>query len=396
MSLFSNTLKAFIPQDMRMRNFVRDERVKSFASYTPFLSFLSANLVMIFLFNYFFHISSLIGFFSIPLYVLGIVASLAIIKTSLFLDFKDTIVKREKKREKTADEQIEQYNSCPNLGRINNYLIFQRLFFFNVLNDLFVLTLFWSSLFFIFYFIPFSFGWISLPQEFNFNNFVALITLIGIMAGFFQLYIPNYKETVVQKIQNSVNKYLKNCLKGISPWDFIEFLEENSDNSELAKKVRNFLESNEDISQKYMEKYKKVITKGSRRRYPDLVVYNLLSPATRDPISIFKNIDHYAEYQLSEEEREIIKENYLLYLNQKKQQFIGEIQEMDLNDVRTVVFSNITFFDETFSDYISLNFESVTRTENLNYFEDFLQDYALNCIFEFFDILYNIQEIKKE
>ncbi|WP_332449343.1 hypothetical protein [Methanoculleus sp.] len=167
-------------------------------------------------------------------------------------------------------------------------------------------------------------------------------------------------------------------------------------NYRKSETLPNFLENNEDISQKYMEKYKKVITKGSRRRYPDLVVYNLLSPATRDPISIFKNIDHYAEYQLSEEEREVVKENYLLYLNQKKRQFIGEIQEMDLNDVRTVVFSNITFFDETFSDYISLNFESVTRTENLNYFEDFLQDYALNCIFEFFDILYNIQEIKKE
>ncbi len=28
------------------------------------------------------------------------------------------------------------------------------------------------------------------------------------------------------------------------------------------------------------------------------------------------------------------------------------------------------------------------------FFENFLQDYVLNCVFEFFDIRYNIQEIK--
>lgn len=394
MSLSSNTLKKILPQDMRMSNFVRDERVKPFASYMPILSFLSANLVMVFLFDYFFQISTLFELFSIPLYALGIFASFAVIKTSLFFRFTDTTIEREGIRERLPENSIEKYNSCPQLGWVNNYLILQRLFFFNVLNDLFILTLFWGSLFFIFYFVPFSFGRIPLPQGFSVTNFVALITLIGVIAGFFQLYISNYKETVVQRMQNTVSKHLKNCLKEVSPWDFVEHLKEASKNSELAKKVENFLENDENISQKYMKRYKSVINSGGRRDYPNLIIYNLLSPATSDPINIFRNIDRYAEYELPEPEREELKENYRSYFNLKRQQFINELLKMDLNGVRKVVFSSIIFFDETFSDYISLNFESSNRTENLEFFEDFLQDYALNCVFEFFDVLYNIQEIK--
>lgn len=388
------TLKEILPQDMRMSNFVRDERVKPFTSYTPVLSFIFANLVMVFLFNYFFQLTTLLGLLSIPLYVLGIIASFTVIKTSYFLRFKNTTIERDEARVILPEDSIEKYNSCPQLGWANNYLILQRLFFFNALNDLFILTLFWGSLFFIFYFVPFSFGWIPLPPGFSVTNFVALITLIGIIAGFFQLYISNYKETVVQRMQNSVSKHLKNCLKEISPWDFVEYLKEDSKNSELINKVEKFLENDENISQKYMRRYKSLVNSGGRRDYPNLIIYNLLSPATSDPINIFRNIDHYAEHELPELERNELKENYRLYFNLKKQQFINELLKMDLNGVRKVVFSSIIFFDETFSDYISLNFESSTHTENLEFFEDFLQDYVLNCIFEFFDILYNIQEIK--
>ena len=392
MSFSSNILKKILPQDMRMSNFVRDERVKPFVAYMPILSFFSANLVMVFFFDYFFQISTSFELFSIFLYALGILVSFTVIKTSLFLKFKDTAIEREGVRERLPENSIEKYNSCPQLGWVNNYLILRRLFFFNILNDLFVLTLFWSSLFFIFYFVPFSFGWIPLPQGFNVTNFVALITLIGVIAGFFQLYISNYKESVVQRIQNTVSKHLKNCLKEISP--FIEHLKEDSRNNELAEKVEKFLKNDENVSQKYMKRYKTVINSGGRRDCPNLTIYNLLSPATSDPINIFRNIDYYAGYELSEPERGELRENYRSYFDLKRQQFINELLKMDLNGVRKVVFSNIIFFDETFSDYISLNFESSNHADNLDFFDDFLQDYFLNCVFEFLDILYNIQEIK--
>ncbi len=98
MSFSLKTLKEILPQDMRMSNFVRDERVKPFASYTAVLSFICANLVMVFLFNYFFQLPTLLGLLSIPLYVLGIIASFTVIKTSYFLRFKNTTIERDETR----------------------------------------------------------------------------------------------------------------------------------------------------------------------------------------------------------------------------------------------------------------------------------------------------------
>jgi len=72
-------------------------------------------------------------------------------------------------------------------------IVFPRLIFFNISHFLFPLLFIWISLLGIIYFL------FSLTIN-NFNNFVGLVTLIGIIFGFFQYYVKGYKENVQKKL----------------------------------------------------------------------------------------------------------------------------------------------------------------------------------------------------
>jgi len=78
-------------------------------------------------------------------------------------------------------------------------LVFPRILFFNIAHYLFPLLFIWIALYGLVYLL----GFLTIN---NFNVFISLMSLLGIIFGFFQYYVKGYKKNIQEKLVRYVTK----------------------------------------------------------------------------------------------------------------------------------------------------------------------------------------------
>ena len=159
MSSFKEILKEGNLTDFRMDKFVKNRFLLSCTKFLPIISFLLANIGVIIIFEYFFHLINIFGYWSFGIYFVGLFFSIVVLKPYIVLNFKqDKSNKGSDLETKTSNKKLENETHFPRIGRINSSIIILRSFFFNILNDAFIVVVFWIMCFFIFYlFLKFCF-----------------------------------------------------------------------------------------------------------------------------------------------------------------------------------------------------------------------------------------------
>ncbi|MBN1194549.1 MAG: hypothetical protein JXA08_04285 [Methanomicrobiaceae archaeon] len=388
MSAYFKRIRDFGPEDFHIQNLIRNQTFKELAQILPKLSFILANFLNILIFEYFFNIRAF-GIVALSIYIIGMFLSFSVIKTNLLLKFGSNSTKVQN-QDQTIDNNEKKKKIEYLIGFWNVFLLFSRYLFFNVLNDLFIATLFWTAFFGIAYIIYQSVELVVLPQEFDFLLFLGVISMISLMSGFFQLYIPSYQKNITEKIQKSLNTFIVQNIQSINPWEFQNFLETTNNSPELNKIVSDVIGTTN--LPKLIHASSGFLIKG-RGTFNTVNIFNLESPATRDPLMVFVSLENIIEKDHPDILTSLRKE-IKLYFSWKHQQYLSNIHSLDLDEARKIIFSNIIFFDESFASYINLNFKSTSIEKKSEKFQDYYLSYVYTCIFDFFDILMNERLIR--
>ena len=256
---------------------------------------------------------------------------------------------------------------------LNSLILLIKYLFFNALNDLFILTIIWAAIFFILY----LFKLINPPTDFT--NLATIITLIGVLSGFFQFYIKNYKEQVSMKITNSLTQYVIKIIKRISLSDFLKSLDNGN-----KKDIQKIISSKEEVKGYLM---------GFRPKPFTLI--NM--PAMIKDTSIFDNIDYLVEEKLVNGiQLDISKLNelYKKYFEEKLKKFKEEIKEKDFIETRKLLFSNLIFFDEVIADLEKINLEYSQGDEEKEPegFREHYEKFSYDCFYYMLDVLLNFKQ----
>jgi hypothetical protein len=360
---------------LRIEELVKGRFFKLIVKILPIICFGITNILIFIIFNYFFHFENF-QMYGLPwlwIYlIIGIVLSFCILKPQWL--FTSNFVSRKETQISIQDELEDKDEIIHKIGVINSFLILIRTFFFNILNDLFISVIFWISFFFIVLFIPFYFGIQNPPQIPNLTNLAAIIGLIEVIAGLFQLYINSYRESVSEKVQNSLISFIKQATLTINLNDFDKFLDEECPNSRIKHRLSEFSNSkNTILSQLNTANYH-----ANKKNKYFFININNFTPWQVDPILAFVYLDNYVsekhEFDLPE-----LHKKYNSYFNWRLNQFKNEVDKLDLNEIRALIFSNITFFDESSSALTNYAFESSYKDEEPKEFTDYLNKYIENC-----------------
>jgi len=304
------------------------------------------------------------------IYAIGFLFSLIIIRTNyvLFLDWK-VRDKPTENEEKKKNKNIRTHK----IDFLNSLILLIKYLFFNALNDLFILTIIWAAIFFILY----LFKLINPPTDFT--NLATIITLIGVLSGFFQFYIKNYKEQVSMKITNSLTQYVIKIIKRISLSDFLKSLDNGN-----KKDIQKIISSKEEVKGYLM---------GFRPKPFTLI--NM--PAMIKDTSIFDNIDYLVEEKLVNGiQLDISKLNelYKKYFEEKLKKFKEEIKEKDFIETRKLLFSNLIFFDEVIADLEKINLEYSQGDEEKEPegFREHYEKFSYDCFYYMLDVLLNFKQ----
>jgi len=353
-------------KDSALLDLVNHPLLRVIIKFFPLGSLIITNFIVLFIFSYFFDVG-LNSFYFWVIYVTGFLFSLITVRTNYVLHWK-AIDKSTRNKEKEKNKIIK----VPKIGFLNILILIIKNLFFNILNDLFILTIIWTAIFFILY----LFKLISPPT--NFTNLATTITLIGVLFGFFQFYIKNYKEQVSMKITNSLNQYVIKTIKHISLSDFLRSLD-NGDKKDIQKIVS----SKEEVKGYLM---------GFRSRPFTLI--NM--PAMIKDTSIFDNIDYLVEEKLVKGiklDSSKLNDLYKEYFEKKLKEFKEKINKKDFIEIRKLLFSHLIFFDEIISDLAKINLEYSQEDEEKEPegFREHYEKFSYDCVYYMLDLLLNFE-----
>ena len=343
---------------------INHKSAKSIIKSLSLVSLLIANFMVLFIFSYFFDIISVKRWYFWILLVVGFLFSLVTIKTNYVFRWKI------KDKQQGNKDKKEESVKIPKIGYLNILILLIRFFFFNILNDLFILIIIWIIIFAIIL----LFGLVGSPN--NFTNLATTITLIGVLSGFFQFYIKNYKEHVSMNINNSLSRYIAKTINKISLSDFLKSLD--SENKEDIQKI---------VSSKEEVKY---FLMGFRPKPFTLI--NM--PATIKDISIFDNIDYLVEEELVKGiqlDSEKLNKLYKTYFEEKFKKFKEEIDEKDFIGIKKLLFSNLIFLDEISADLETIKLEYDEEKE-LEGFRERYEKFSYDCHYYILDFMLNFKQ----
>lgn len=178
--------------EKRLTDLLNNESIRGLLSVSSFISFLLGNLIIFYLISLFFDFTPLFG--SNPVYTKGLcflfgtLLSLLLIKTSYF-------IKPLKKESNGEYNEIEETNKKLDIGGRNAFLIFVKSLFLNLFGYLFIVLLIWSAIFWIIYLL----NWSTLIEN-SFNNLLGVLSVMGILSGVFQFYLPLREEDFSKKV----------------------------------------------------------------------------------------------------------------------------------------------------------------------------------------------------
>ncbi|GIW68044.1 MAG: hypothetical protein KatS3mg096_912 [Candidatus Parcubacteria bacterium] len=355
-------------EESNFLNLVNSKLIKYFIKFLPLGSLLVTNFIVLFIFSYFFDFKVSMYIFWI-LYLIGFLFSLIVMRTNYLLFWKSNKQKTDKK-----EDSNKKIIKTPKTGFFNSIILLIKNVFFNILNDLFMLTIIWTSLISLIY----IFNLLTLPQNFNFTKFATTIGLIGVLSGFFQFYIKNYKEQVSMKIANSITKYLINVVKKVSLNDFL-----NNINDEDKQELKKLLSDKIELRTK---------TPGFRPSPITLVSMPFIIKDT----SVFDNIDYLVKEEQIKNFKikwEQLNKFYKEYFKKKFNEFKKEIDEKDLIETRKLLFSHLIFFDEVLADLEKINLEfALEEDKEPEGFKEHYEKFTYDCVYYMLDILLNFKQ----
>ena len=201
-------------------------------------------------------------------------------------------------------------------------IVFPRLLFFNISHFLFPLLFIWISLLGVIYFL------FSLTIN-NFNNFVGLVTLIGIIFGFFQYYVKGYKENVQKKLVQYLTK-LSLPEDEFTLKDFKSFLKPRTAYNNVEDAI---LQVEDDFS-----------TKSSPRLR--IGIEKLLSNMnlSQSDVQFFKSLEK--EMGIKGNKDNLIKA-YKEFFEEKKIEFKTRIDKKKIKELMWLLMGNINILGET-------------------------------------------------
>jgi len=400
-------------------NLINSKLIKAIIRFLPFVSLLITNFIILLIFSYFFNIP--IGnLYFWALFVIGFLFSLLTIKTNYILYWKtkegirNRIVSLIKSLVSKKDKKIEEKNKknesngIPKIGFLNSIILLIKNLYFNILNDFFILTIIWISLISFFYILNF----IEIPNNFNFQNFATTITLIGVLSGFFQYYIKNYREQVSMKIADSISKYLSSIVKKINFKDFMSFLKDLYDNDNKIqewfknKNCHNISSQKKNIKSLIDRINKIILDEDTKKKKQNQIggityIHQTFLSFKIDASYLFDYLDYYKEFKKQNGEsfnKQLLEECYKVYFERKLEEFKEKLNKEDLTEIRKIIFSSIFFFDEVFANLEKtlLEFRSLEK-EELGDFRDFYNRFTYDCINYMLNVLLNFkQEYQKE
>jgi len=398
-------------------NLIDSKLTRTFIKYLPLVSLLITNFIVFLIFSHFFAIRMKSLFFWVLLSV-GFIFSLIVLRTnyvlfttlndiikSLFYKIKSFLSKIKKNKIKGKKDKKLKLNKITSktikIGLGNaTYVIIKNLYF-NILNDSFILAIIWTSVFGLVYLLNPS----KIPNNFNFQNFATTITLVGVLSGFFQFYIKNYKEQVSKKVADSISKYLINEINKINFKDFMLFMK-NLDENE----IKNYFNlSNKERQKNNKLKHLKTLTKRINKIILDedrakknrtfqgiKCIHQIFLSFKIEPSYLFDYLDYYKEFKEESLNKQWLKESYNAYFKKKYKDFKKQINKEDLMEIRKLLFSSIFFFDEIQADLekSTLDFKDIQKKE-LNDFRDFYKKFTYDCVYYMLDALLNFKQEDK-
>jgi hypothetical protein len=223
-------------------------------------------------------------------------------------------------------------------------LVFPRILFFNVAHYLFPLLFIWISIYGLVYLL----GFLTII---NFNVFISLMSLLGIIFGFFQYYIKRYREN----IQNKLVKYVT---KLTLPKEF------------TIKEFKDFIEPKQD----YKPIFDKIIkietpkTFGMFRRTKLFQVDRMLQDLQGSPsdIEVFNKL----EKEIGGKTK--LKEAYREFFTYKKEENLKKLEKKNVKEFLWLLMGNINIISEDLIKLETLDLPEVDE-EPETYSEFFTQ-----------------------
>lgn len=365
---------------------IKSQWIKGFIRYLPLLSLALTNIILLIIARHFFRFYSFSLFnrdisLSWLFLVIGIFLSIVLVRTKYVLHFKEDTKKKQ-------DAPIERVSSQGEVIKTdkgviwNTACIFIKSLFFNILNDMLITSIFWvgfgSGLYAV--------GLMDVQQTFKLDTFVAAITILGILAGFFQFYIQNYKSEVSASIIKSITNYIQMATRDITFKDFVGFIDSkknNKDYESLFSRINKIILDEEKIK---------------NNRLPNVKIIQQIALSFKtDPFSLFDYLDYYKEFGKSDSlNKQHLKRAYEDYFAKKLTEFKESLDKKELIEIKRGIFSSLLFFEEIAANLEELNFDYPEEKEDSIDFRDFYRKFINDCMFYLLDILLNLKHPELE
>lgn len=260
--------------------------------------------------------------------------------------------------------------TMPKISPFEFFSLSLRNLFFNMLNDSFILLIFWLTL----YGSAILLSLTNRPGEDEFRLFSETMALVGIISGLFQFYVKDYKEKNTKIINSLIEKRLSE-IKTISFLDFKNYLSDHHLDSFVAKidriiKGRN-IQTPSSILPYYVRK--------DRREFPVFNIYNQINrPIGLNDAQLFTYFENYADCCSELKKTDLLK-YYESYLSEKR----NHIRKMsEIKELRKLIFTAIFFSDEVFYSYLKTLSSLPKQKDKPENIVELTNNFGYDCVFD--------------
>lgn len=201
-------------------------------------------------------------------------------------------------------------------------LVFPRILFFNVAHYLFPLLFIWIAL----YGLAYLFGFLTIN---DFNVFISLMSLLGIIFGFFQYYVKGYKKNIQDKLVKYVTKLT--LPKKFSIEDFKKYIKYDN----KYKSILDLIEKN--------EKPKPLPTiKHSQYYQFNRILKDIQEQAHKSDMEIYKLLEEKLHGN-----KELLLEAYKGFFAHKKEEILDGLEKKKVREFIFLLLGNINILSES-------------------------------------------------
>jgi len=239
-------------------------------------------------------------------------------------------------------------------------IVFPRILFFNISNFLFPLLFIWLSFTGILYFK----NYIQFTGKFN--EFLGVITILGVILGFFQYYLKRHEE----KFQNKVVNYFVNVIfpvKEFSYREFKKFVEKRSEDRKF-REVKKLTDKLDSESSRLLRIALTIARSGGRVHFTNIQL------AGESEMLRFSILEDLAE---KEQKTDCLKYVYKRFFEEKKEKILKSIKSEDIREFRWILIGNINFLDEASIQLFSL---PSAKKEEPDSYSEFLSKVELEIL----------------